>query len=120
MACTGVGTDDFDQIWTDMGQTVSYQVVTKTEDPMTGEPTTTFGTASNQIVIFFLEDQRFVWDKEGLVEVGDAYIIAKTSLGVSRYDQFTVGGQTYYVDNVVRREVLGTDMMDYCTCFKVA
>lgn len=120
MTCgTGVSTDDFDQILDDMGRVVSYKVVTKTQDAITGEETTTFAAASNQTVIFFVEENRFIWDKEGLLEVGDAYIIADTDLGIKRYDQLTIDGSTYYIENVTRRTVLSTDMMDYGVLFLV-
>ena len=119
MACDGVSNSDFTEILSDMGTTLSYKICTRTQDAMTGEETTTFATASNVTAIFFLNDTRYVWDKEGLLEVGDAYIIAPTSTGIKRYDQFTVGGDTFYIENVTRRTVLTTAMADYGVCFKV-
>ena len=116
----GVVVGDFTQILSDMGRSVQYSVVTKTTDALTGSETTTFAGASAQTVIFFLEENRYIWDKEGLLQVGDAYIIAPTSLGIKRYDQFTVDSQTYYVENTIRRLVLGTTMADFAVCFKVA
>lgn len=120
MVCAGgVSTDDFTQILSDFGRTVSYKVVTRTQDAMTGEETTTFATASDQTVVFFLEENRYIWDIEGLLQVGDAYIIAPTSLGIKRYDQLTIDSQTYYIENVTRRAVLTTTMCDYAVLFKV-
>ena len=121
MVCDGgVRVDDFNQIASDFNRVVSYKVVTKTTDPMTGSEITSYATAVDKSVIFFLEENRFLFDKEGLVEVGDAYILASITTGIKRYDQFTIDGQTYYVNNVVRRTVLNTPMMDYGVCFKVA
>ena len=117
---TGVGTSDFDQIYNDFYRTVSYKVVTKTTNPMTGVETSTFGSAANVNLIFFLNDNRYIFDKEGLIQVGDAYILAKTIVGIKRYDQFTIGGETFYIENIIHRYVLGTAMMDYGVCFKVA
>jgi hypothetical protein len=117
---TGVVSDDFDQILTDMGRTISYKVVTRSTNPETGEETTAFATATDQTVVFFLQENRYVWDKEGLLEVGDAYIIANTDLGIKRYDQVTVDDQTYYIENITRRHVVGTLMQDYGVLFKVA
>ena len=119
MSNTGISTNDFAQIYADYKRTVSYKVVTKTTDPTTGDETSTFAAASNQDVIFFLEENRYIFDKEGLLQVGDAYVIAPTSLGIKRYDQFTVDGNTYYIENITKRHVLNTAMMDYGTCFKV-
>lgn len=120
MSNTGVVVGDFTQIIGDYGRTVSYKVVTKTTDAITGTETSTFAAASDQTVIFFLEETRYIWDKEGLLQVGDAYIIAPTTSGIKRYDQFTIDSQTYYIENVTKRHVLGTAMCDYATCFKVA
>jgi hypothetical protein len=115
----GIVTGDFTQKLNDFGRTISYKVVTKTTDALTGEETSTFAAASDQTVIFFEEDRRYVWDKEGLLEVGDAYIIAPTSLGIKRYDQFSIGGKTYYIENTIRRYVLTTAIEDVGTCFLV-
>jgi len=110
---------DFAQIMNDMQRTVSYKVVTKTTDPITGDETSTFGSAANQSVVFFKEDIRYLFDKEGLLQVGDAYILAPTTLGIKRYDQFTIEGETYYIEKVINRYVLQTFTLNYGVCFKV-
>lgn len=121
MVCDGgVRTDDFAQIFSDMKRSVSYKVVTKTTDPMTGAEITTFVSASSVDLIFFLEENRYIWDKEGLLSVGDAYIIAPITTGIKRYDQFTIAGVTYFIENTIRRTILNTPMMDFATCFKVS
>lgn len=117
---TGVVATEFTEILADMGVTVSYKVVTRTTDNMTGEETTAYASASNQTVIFFLEEDKYVWDKSGLIKKGDAYIIAPTSLAIKRYDQFTYNSQTYYIENVTQRKVTGVTMCDFANCFKVA
>lgn len=116
---TGVSTNDFTQIMSDFARTVSYEVVTKTTD-FSGSETTSFATAANQSLIFFLQDNRFVFDKEGLLEVGDAYIIAPIALGIKRYDRITVDGDKYFIENVTRRVIAGVTIMDYAVLFKVA
>lgn len=117
---TGIVASEFTEILTDMGRTVSYKVVTRTQDGMTGEETTSFASASDQTVIFFLEENRYIWDKAGLLAVGDAYILAPPALAIKRYDQFTIDSQTYYIKNVTKRHVVGVAMLDAGTCFKVA
>jgi hypothetical protein len=116
---TGISTDDFTQILSDFTRTVSYKVVTITNDQITGDETTTFASASDTSVVFFKTDSRFMFDKEGLMEVGDAYIMVPLSKGIKRYDQFTIDGDTYYIDNVINRYVLGVEMFDYGVCFLV-
>jgi hypothetical protein len=114
---TGVSSTDFDQIYNDFYRTVSYEVVTKTEDPVTDSEILTYAAASNVNVVFFVEDNKYLFDKEGLLEVGDAYIMAKTSVGIKRYDRFTLGNRRYLVKNVINRYVLNTAMMDFGVCF---
>jgi hypothetical protein len=119
MTVTGISTNDFAQILADFTRTVSYKVLTKTTNSLTGDETSTFAAAADQSVVFFRQDCRYLFDKEGLLQVADAYILATTTVGIKRYDQFTVDGSTYYIENVIRRYVLGVAMMDYGTCFLV-
>lgn len=116
---TGIAAADFTQILSDMTRTISYKVVTKTTDGMTGDETSTFGAASDKSVVFFKQDTRWIFDQKGLLEAGDAYILAPTSAGIKRYDQFTISSETYYIENVIHRYVLGTAMFDYAVCFLV-
>jgi hypothetical protein len=104
---TGVVTNDFAQILSDMGRTVSWKKVTKTTDPMTGSETSTFAAASNLTVVYFKEDQRYLWDPSGPGTI-------------SRYDQITVDSITYYVEEVIQRYVTTVSMVDYVRLFKVA
>ena len=117
---TGVVAADFTQILNDMGRSVTHKVVTKTTDSLTGEETTSFATGTSQTVVFFLEENRYIWDNEGLLQVGDAYVIAPPALGFKRYDQIIIDSQTYYIENATSRHVLGTSMCTFCTLFKVA
>lgn len=121
----GVDELDFEQILSDMGITVSYQVSTMTTDPLTGVETTSFAAAVSQVLVFFLKQNRNLWDKEGVLSVGDAYVIAPISTGIKRYDRFTVTNasgvnNSYYIDNITRRTVLTTDVSDFGVCFLVA
>ena len=55
-----VTVDDFTYILNDMGRTVSYSVVTKSIDSMTGSEITSFADAVDKTVVFFLEKNRFI------------------------------------------------------------
>lgn len=118
MSNNGISTNDFYQIYSDFKRTVSYEVVTITQDGM-GNENTAFATASNVDLIFFLEENRYLFNMEGLVQVGDAYILAPTTTGIKRYDRITIGGESFYVENVIHRYVLTTAMLDLGICFKV-
>jgi len=113
-------TDDFNQILADLTRTLSYQVVTKSVNGLTGDETSTYATATNKAMIFFLNQQRWIFEKEGLTEVGDAYVMAPTATGIKRYDKFVVDGITYVIEKTLRRYILGTATYDYGICFKVA
>lgn len=116
----GVSAADFSTtILGDLGRTVSYQVVTRSTDAVTGEETTSYAAAANKTVVFFLEKNRWQWDKEGLLDAGDAYIIATPSEGIKRYDKFSIDGQEYVIDSVTNRDIVGVNMLDYGVCFKV-
>lgn len=116
----GVSTNDFQQIFNDFNRSVSYSVVTKTTDPMTGAETSTFASASAVSVIYFKEDCRWMFDKQGLIQLADSYILAPLSVGIKRYDKFTIDGLTYYIEEVISRYVLGTQMLDFGRCFLVS
>jgi hypothetical protein len=120
MSLKGVSSADFTSILSELGVLVSYKVVSKTTDAITGQETTTFAAASNQRVIFFLNENKYLWDKEGLIAVGDAYIMALPSLAIKRYDQVTYDGDSYYIENVRVRFVAGVEMCHFGTLFKVA
>ena len=116
----GVTSADFDAIHNDMARTVVYYVVTKTIDPINGNEILTYDNGTSMSMVFFNNENKYIWDRDGLLAVGDAYIMAKTSVGIKRYDKFTIGGETYIVDNVIRKAVLGVTMHDYANCFKSA
>jgi hypothetical protein len=120
MASTGVSSDDFAQILEDFKRTLTYYVSTKTTDSLTGDETETFATAVELEAIFFLNENRWLFDKEGLTEVGDAYIMVVPSVGIKRYDKFTVDNKTYYIQNIIQRYVVGVQMVDYGVCFEVS
>jgi hypothetical protein len=118
MSNTGVSTNDFAQILDDFKRTISYEVVTITPDGM-GNEKTTFAAATSVSLVFFLEENRYLFNMEGLVQVGDAYILAPTTTGIKRYDRITIGGESFYIENVIHRYVTNVAMLDLGICFKV-
>ena len=119
MSCNGVSTDDFSQIMTDFKRTLSYFSVSKVVDPVSGDSNMTYASATNVDMVFLLEENRYLFNKEGFIEVGDAYIIAPTTVTINEYDKFTVDGRTYIVKNTFPRTVLGVAMSTYGVCFIV-
>ena len=113
----GVTNEDFDQILNDLKRTVSYQEVTKTVDPQTGDEILVYGSAADKSVVFFLEENRYLFDKEGLVEVGDAYIMTDTDFEPQRMDKYSIDGFTYLVKNVTKRYVSDVHMHWFGICY---
>jgi len=100
-----------------MTRTLSYSVLSKTVDPVTGDEIITYVAAIDKSAVFFLEENRYLFDKEGLVEVGDAYIMFPTSFEPKRMDKFSIDGFTYLVKNVTKRYVTNVFMHWYAVCY---
>jgi len=115
---TGISATDFSQIMQDYERTVSYSVVTKSVSG-NGEETSTYASPVNYSVIFFLQENRYIFDKEGLLAVGDCYLMAPISLGIKRYDKFTIDGETYIIQNTIERYVANVHMHTYAVCYKL-
>jgi len=80
MASTCISGDrDFQEILTDFKRTISYEANSKSIDPMTGSEVDTFALPFDIDVIYFKEDCRYIFDKEGLTQVGDCYLMVPIS-----------------------------------------
>lgn len=100
----GVAQADFDvSIFPDWKVTVSRTPVTKTLDPISGDETLSDGTPANIDVIFLRRSQKWMFDKEGLIEGGDAYILAKSTTSLNKEDKITYNGDTYRVQDLIIR-----------------
>jgi hypothetical protein len=113
----GVSANDFLEIHSDFKRTISYEAVTKTIDPITGDEVLVYATAEDKEVIFFLEDKRFQFDKEGLVELGDAYIMTPVTFEPSRMDKFSIDNRKYLIKQVLKRYVMDVAMHFFCVCY---
>lgn len=114
----GITIADFQQVMDDLQRTISYQVSSKTTDGM-GNETTTFAAASNLLMVFYKNDTRYKFDKEGLTQIGDAYVMAPLTAGIKRYDRLTIDSNVYYIESVVRRYIGDVAMFDYGVLFLV-
>ena len=114
---SGVSAGDFTAILADLQRSVMYEVLTKTVDSFTGDETTTYAAPAARNVVFFNQTKKWLFDKEGLIEGGDAYIMDVPANGIKRYDKFSIGGDTYLIRNVIVRTVVGVAMFDIGVCF---
>jgi hypothetical protein len=116
----GITSNDFiNNPLTDFGVTVSWEQATKTTDNITGDETITYAPAVDKTVVFLRRSVIYELAKEGLVERGDAYIMAKTSDNFQKEDRITYDGVTYKIASVIRRKADGEDIFDFCTLFKI-
>jgi|TARA_R100000501_G_C2618130_1_gene111623 hypothetical protein len=113
---TGINTADFTTfVLGDLGQSVTLEAVTKTISNITGDRTLAYATGSSITVIFLRKNTIREYDKEGVLEKADAYLMAKTTDGVVRNDRITHASNKYRVGTVIRRDPDGsTPMFDMC------
>lgn len=97
----GLGTSGhFAQVLSRLGRTVTYRTVTLSENSITGDQQKTYGGGVSKTWIFFKHQQKFHYDKEGLIEMGDAYVLIPSTDTINLYDRVTVDNETYEVTNV--------------------
>lgn len=91
-----------DSILTRLSRTVTYTPVTKTTDNMSGDETLTDGSPSSKSCVFFKKGSPWTFTKEGLFNLGDAFILVNATAGwtPAKNDKITVDGETYRVDEV--------------------
>lgn len=116
----GIGVNETNEILSDWQRAVTLEVSTKSTTNITGSELESYATGSSVNVIFLKRELAYIFEKEGIVEKGDAYVICATAVGVKRYDRITVDSEKYLVENVIiRRAPDGTALFYYCILFKV-
>ena len=93
------------------GSTVTLTSVTKTTDNTYGDETLTEGTPKSISVYFVRMKENWIFDKEGEVEGGDAFMQTKYNQTVNKNDVVSFGDQKYRVQDVyflrVNEEIVG-------------
>ena len=102
------------------GQNVTLNRATKSTGNLTGARTITYGSDETIKAVFLRKNVIYKYFKEGLVEEGDAYLMAKTTDNISKNDKITANSVVYRVTNVIERNPDGaTPMFDFCTLIKI-
>ena len=123
MAVTFIRAAWADQILERLGRSVTRTPVTKTTSNVYGDETLTEGTPAAITGIFVKFDDKWMFDKQGKVEGGDAYLQVKDTVTVNTDDLITVDGETYRVSHVLTiysDNNNSTAMFKYCNLFKRA
>jgi len=103
MTVTFVRSSWVDSIITRLARTVSRTPITKTLDPVSNDETFVAGTPGNIKAAFMKRSTKWFFDKDGLIEGGDAYAIVKDDVPLNKNDILTVDGAQYRVQDVVTR-----------------
>jgi len=115
----GIEQSDFtNNALSDFGVQLSWEDCTKTNDNITGDETLSYSTAVLTTAVFVKRSQRYEQTAEGLVDLGDAYIMSPISLGFAKNDRITYEGEIFLINEVIRRRANGINMFDKCTLIK--
>lgn len=116
---SGVNASDFtNYIQADWGVSVTHTPRTSTHDPITGDETFANGTPATITVVLVRKTVRWMFDKDGEIQGGDAYCFANSTLTINKDDLITYDGNTYQVmDRIVRKLPDGTTFYTYCNLF---
>lgn len=91
-----------DQIINRLKRVIQYQTYTQVLDPITGDDTNTYTTATSIQAVFVKTAQKWWFDKEGLVQRGDAYLCVQPSVVTPvKEDRITVDNKSYYIDDIL-------------------
>jgi hypothetical protein len=121
VATTFVKKAAVDKVIAKVHRTVTHTPVTKTLHPVSGDETLTAGSPVSILAVFVRRERRWYFDKVGLIEGGDAYLIVNPTVAtVAKEDLITVNSQVYRVRDVITRYA-GVDNAEavytYCNLF---
>lgn len=85
-----------------------------------GDETLTDGSTAAVRVYIVRKNAPWMFDQVGLIQGGDALMLAKPSTTVNKNDKITWNGNTYRVHNVLNRDNLGGNVAyKVCNLFKI-
>ena len=116
----GFSEEDFTNIVSDTGVTVSWESVTKAISNISGDETLSYATAVNKTVVFTKRTETNAQGKSGIVDMGDTIMLVDKDYGFKKDDRITYGGHKYLiVDEPIRREINGIQLFDTCTLVEI-
>jgi len=102
-----------------IGTTVVRTPVTKTTSNSYGDETLTEGTAESINVYFTVYSDDWIYDKEGNIRGGNAYIMCKSTQTINLDDKITYQSIDYRVKNVIKRYVGGVCVFQDANLFRL-
>ena len=122
MAVTFVRNSWTDSIINRLKRNVSVSSNTTTIHPISGEETLTAATATTVSMVFYKSEQKWYFDKEGMVEGGDAFGVTSSTTTLSRNDTITSGSESFRVHDLISYysdDVNAIKLYTYYNLFKV-
>lgn len=122
MAASDIGiveADFLDNALQDLGAIVIRTPRTKEISNTTGSAEYIDGTPANITVVFVKRGVRYSWDKEGLTELGDAFLMIRINQEMNKEDLIEFDGEIFRVDTVLKRSANGTELFKSVILFKV-
>lgn len=101
----------------DWGIDVSYEAPTVTIANSTGKRTITYATAVTIRAVFKERKRRDNLTRDGLIELGDAFIMAKTTDGILQWGRITHGSKLYIIQEVHVRPDHDNPMFHFAECY---
>jgi hypothetical protein len=101
------------------GKTVVRTPVTKTLSNTYGDETLSTGTNENIDVYFVRMKEDWMFNKEGEVEGGDAFMQTKYNQTINKNDIITYASEKYRVENVYELRVNGELVGKNCNLFLI-
>lgn len=116
---SGIAQTDFGSIpISDVGRSVDVYPVTRDHDHYSGDEELTWSGTATAITAYFVRKfENWTFDKEGLVEGGDAYMGVQYGDTVSKDDKVVINSETFIVKNIIPRYAGSTLMYHACNLF---
>ena len=116
----GLEVSDFtDNVLLDLGVDVTWIERTKFIDNITGAPEFTEETPVVIQGVFVKRALRYNWNKEGLIEMGDAYVMVPYTVLIKKADHVIFDGEKYRVETVLPREPGGVKQYKSVILYKI-
>ena len=98
----GVSADDFvNFLLSDWGRTVTRTPRTQGKDNVTGRETWTNGTPVSITALIVRPAKSWMFDEEGQIEGGDAYIMVGSTVTIAEGDLITVDSDKFYLKDLL-------------------
>lgn len=110
----------FEGMITNFSKSLTYYPVTKTTDSITGQETLTPGTSSTIRGALFLKKNMFFQMKSALLQGGDAVLLVKSDVTISKNDIVEYDDVQYRLDNVNLRTFSETSFYKFAEAFIIS